>query len=188
MVSMLKKSLFILFTIFVFSSCSFEFLTETGIRFINPTYTTIDCPTEIISRAFKFAELYEKEDTVYDWGGEDPLLNVIGIDCSGLVIMCYKYAMVDTSYKLINDDMTAQNIHDYASTKKSVNTVQKGDLVFIGANDTTKKITHIGFFQKYENDTVYILDSSSGSNGVHYNTYSVDSKMIKGYGRMRVKY
>ena len=42
--------------------------------------------------------------------------------------------------------------------------------------------------KKYENDKVYILDSSSGSNGVHYNTYSVDSKMLKGYGRMRVKY
>ena len=101
--------------------------------------------------------------------------------------MCYKYAMVDTSYKLINEDMTAQNIHDYASTKKSVNSVQKGDLVFIGT-EGSKEIKHIGFFEKYENNKVYILDSSSDSNGVHYNTYPVDSKKIKGYGRMRVKY
>lgn len=182
---MKKSLLFFGLVILTLSSCSFEFLT--GIRYVTSPFTTIDCPTEIISRAFKFAELYEKEDTVYEWGGEDPLRNTIGIDCSGLVIMCYKYAMVDTEYKLLNEDMTAQNIHDYASTKKSVGTVQKGDLVFIGP-EGSKEITHIGFFQKYEDNIVYILDSSSGSNGVHYNTYSVDSKKIKGYGRMRVKY
>lgn len=182
---MKKSLLFFGLVILIFSSCSFEFLT--GIRYVTSSFTTIDCPTEIISRAFKFAELYEKEDTVYEWGGEDPLRNTIGIDCSGLVIMCYKYAMVDTEYKLLNEDMTAQNIHDYASTKKSVSSVQKGDLVFIGP-EGSKEITHIGFFQKYEDNIVYILDSSSGSNGVHYNTYSVDSKKIKGYGRMRVKY
>lgn len=182
---MKKSLLFFGLVILTLSSCSFEFLT--GIRYVTSPFTTIDCPTEIISRAFKFAELYEKEDTVYEWGGEDPLRNTIGIDCSGLVIMCYKYAMVDTEYKLLNEDMTAQNIHDYASTKKSVETVQKGDLVFIGP-EGSKEITHIGFFQKYEDNIVYILDSSSGSNGVHYNTYSVDSKKIKGYGRMRVKY
>lgn len=182
---MKKSLLFFSLVILIFSSCSFEFLT--GIRYVTSPFTTIDCPTEIISRAFKFAELYEKEDTVYEWGGEDPLRNTIGIDCSGLVIMCYKYAMVDTEYKLLNEDMTAQNIHDYASTKKSVGTVQKGDLVFIGP-EGSKEITHIGFFQKYEDNIVYILDSSSDSNGVHYNSYSVDSKKIKGYGRMRVKY
>lgn len=182
---MKKSLLFFGLVILIFSSCSFEFLT--GIRYVTSSFTTIDCPTEIISRAFKFAELYEKEDTVYEWGGEDPLRNTIGIDCSGLVIMCYKYAMVDTEYKLLNEDMTAQNIHDYASTKKSVSSVQKGDLVFIGP-EGSKEITHIGFFQKYEDNIVYILDSSSGSNGVHYNTYSVDSKKIKGYGRMKVKY
>ena len=182
---MKKSLLFFGLVILTLSSCSFEFLT--GIRYVTSSFTTIDCPTEIISRAFKFAELYEKEDTVYEWGGEDPLRNTIGIDCSGLVIMCYKYAMVDTEYKLLNEDMTAQNIHDYASTKKSVGTVQKGDLVFIGP-EGSKEITHIGFFQKYEDNIVYILDSSSDSNGVHYNTYSIDSKKIKGYGRMRVKY
>ena len=182
---MKKSLLFFGLVILTLSSCSFEFLT--GIRYVTSSFTTIDCPTEIISRAFKFAELYEKEDTVYEWGGEDPLRNTIGIDCSGLVIMCYKYAMVDTEYKLLNEDMTAQNIHDYASTKKSVGTVQKGDLVFIGP-EGSKEITHIGFFEKYEDNIVYILDSSSGSNGVHYNSYPVDSKKIKGYGRMRVKY
>ena len=185
MVLVLKKFLFILFTILTLSSCSFEFIT--GIRYLSASYTTIDCPTEIVSRAFKFAELYEKEDTVYEWGGEDPLRNTIGIDCSGLVIMCYKYAMVDTSYKLINDDMTAQNIHDYASTKKSVSSAQKGDLVFIGT-EGSKEITHIGFFEKYENNKVYFIDSSEGKNGVHYSEYQVDNKKIKGYGRMRVKY
>ena len=44
----------------------------------------IDCPAEIAQSAFEYAVLYSKADTVYDWGGQDPL-RAIKLDCSGLV-------------------------------------------------------------------------------------------------------
>ena len=78
--------------------------TSSPINYLN--YTIIDSPSEISQRAYKFAQLYEQEDTFYHWGGQEPLRSAIGIDCSGLVVMCYKYAMVDTGYKLIQEDMT----------------------------------------------------------------------------------
>ena len=95
--------------------------------------------------------------------------------------------MVDTVYELISSDMTAQNIHDRASRKITVSNARKGDLIFIGT-ENSNSVTHIGIFEKYENNNVYFIDSSEGKNGVHYSEYPVDSKKIKGYGRMRIKY
>lgn len=50
--------------------------------------TEIDCPAEIASRAFRFAELYKDSDTVYELGGQAPVRSAIAIDCSGLVQIC----------------------------------------------------------------------------------------------------
>lgn len=182
---MLKKILIAIAISLLFASCEFFLETSSPINYLN--YTIIDSPSEVAQRAYKFAQLYEQEDTVYEWGGQEPLRNAIGIDCSGLVIMCYKYAMVDTSYKLIKEDMTAQDIHDRASRKITVSNAQKGDLIFIGT-ENSNSVTHIGIFEKYENNKVYFIDSSEGKNGVHYSEYPVDSKKIKGYGVMKVKY
>ena len=182
---MLKKILFIIAISFLFFSCEFFLDTTTPINYL--TYTIIDAPDEVAQRAFKFAQLYEQEDTVYEWGGQEPLRSAIGIDCSGLVVMCYKYAMVDTVYELLSSDMTAQNIYDRASRRISVSNARKGDLIFIGTEGSSA-VTHIGLFEKYENNKVYFIDSSEGKNGVHYSEYQVDNKKIKGYGVMKVKY
>lgn len=182
---MLKKISFFIIISLLFFSC--EFLLETEIPSNYLKFTIIDSPNEIAQRAYNFAKLYSEQETIYEWGGQDPLRSAIGIDCSGLVIMCYKYAMVDTVYQLLSSDMTAQNIYDYASKKVSVSNARKGDLIFIGS-ENSKKITHIGLFEKYENDKVYFIDSSEGKNGVHHSEYSVDNKKIKAYGVMKVKY
>ena len=60
-----------------------------------------DCPDDIAQRAFRFAELYETSGAEYEFGGQSPLRSVPMIDCSGLVVMCYKYALVDTQYFLL---------------------------------------------------------------------------------------
>ena len=146
---MLKKILLVLSISLSFVSCEFILDTEFASSYLN--YTIIDAPSEVAQRAYKFAQLYEQEDTVYEWGGQEPLRNAIGIDCSGLVVMCYKYAMVDTVYELISSDMTAQNIHDRASRKITVSNARKGDLIFIGT-ENSKSVTHIGIFEKYENN------------------------------------
>ena len=182
---MLKKILFLIIISFLFFSCEFFFESEFTSSYLN--YSIIDAPDDIAQRAFKFAQLYEQEDTVYEWGGQEPLRSAIGIDCSGLVVMCYKYAMVDTVYELLSSDMTAQNIHDRASRKVTVTNARKGDLIFIGT-ESSSAITHIGLFEKYENGKVYFIDSSEGKNGVHYSSYQVDNNKIKGYGVMKVKY
>ena len=182
---MLKKILFFIIISLLFFSCELFFETEFTSNYLN--FTFIDAPDDIAQRAFKFAQLYEQEDTVYEWGGQEPLRSAIGIDCSGLVVMCYKYAMVDTVYQLISSDMTAQNIYDYASRKINYTTARKGDLIFIGSEGSSA-ITHIGLFEKYENGKVYFIDSSEGKNGVHHSEYPVDNKKIKGYGVMKVKY
>ena len=117
---MLKKIIFIIAISFLFFSCELFFETEFTSNYLN--FTFIDAPDDIAQRAFKFAQLYEQEDTVYEWGGQEPLRQAIGIDCSGLVVMCYKYAMVDTVYELLSSDMTAQNIYDYASRKVNYTT------------------------------------------------------------------
>ena len=182
---MLKKILIAIAISLLFASCEFFLETSSPINYLN--YTIIDSPSEISQRAYKFAQLYEQEDTFYHWGGQEPLRSAIGIDCSGLVVMCYKYAMVDTGYKLIQEDMTAQNIHDYASRKINYTSARKGDLIFIGT-ENSKEISHIGIFEKYENGKIYFIDSSEGKNGVHYSEYPVDTKKIKGYGVMKIKY
>ena len=79
------------------------------------TYTEIDAPAEIAERAYSFAELYEQSDTEYHLGGQDPV-RAIQKDCSGLIIMCYKYALVDTKYQLLVSDMTANYMYTNAST------------------------------------------------------------------------
>ncbi len=181
----MKKLFFALLSLFLFSSCEFFLQTDSPVNYIG--YTIIDCPDDIANRAFRFAELYSEQDTVYEWGGQDPLRSVIGIDCSGLVIMCYKYAMVDTVYELLSKDMTAQNIHDKASRKISIDKARRGDLVFIGS-EGSNAITHIALFEKYEDGKVYIIDSSSGDNGVYRNEYNANSERLKGYGIMKIKY
>src|SRR5574344_545537 len=102
----MKKYLFFILTTILFFSCQHE---------IPYNFTEIDTPAEIAQRAFNFAELYEQYETVYVLGGQDPARSAIKIDCSGLIIMCYKYALVDTKYQLLENDMTANYMYQNAS-------------------------------------------------------------------------
>ncbi|MBQ0051042.1 MAG: hypothetical protein KBT11_03140 [Treponema sp.] len=52
----------------------------------------VKCPEFIRERAFEFARLYAESETEYFYGGQEPL-RAIKIDCSGLVVMAYKYAL-----------------------------------------------------------------------------------------------
>lgn len=155
-------------------------------------YTVIDCPESVRERAFNFAMIYKESDTKYKLGGQDPCRSIM-IDCSGLVIMCYKYAMVDTNYNLLVNDMAAAYIAENASTKTE--TPIKGDLIFMGESGTDK-ITHIAIFEKEENGFIYFIDSTQKDtdgdgvddiDGVTERFYSKDDDKIKSYGIMRVK-
>jgi hypothetical protein len=157
--------------------------------------TEIDAPDEISERAYSFAELYEQSDTEYRWGGQDPL-RTIQMDCSGLIIMCYKYALVDTKYQLLVSDMTANYMYTNASTYIDKADLKKGNLIFMGEPDSDS-VTHIALFDKLENGRIYFIDSTQkdtngdGVNdidGVTYRDYSENDARFKGFGRMRLKY
>ena len=159
------------------------------------TYTEIDAPAEIAERAYRFAELYEQSDTEYELGGQDSL-RAIKIDCSGLIIMCYKYALVDTKYQLLLSDMTANYMYQNASTHIDKADLKKGNLIFMGEVNSNS-VTHIALFDKLENGRIYFIDSTQkdtngdGINdidGVTYRDYPENDSRFKAFGRMRVKY
>ena len=159
------------------------------------TYTEIDAPAEIAERAYRFAELYEQSDTEYELGGQDSL-RAIKIDCSGLIIMCYKYALVDTKYQLLVSDMTANYMYQKASTHIDKADLKKGNLIFMGEVNSNS-VTHIALFDKLENGRIYFIDSTQkdtngdGINdidGVTYRDYPENDSRVKAFGRMRVKY
>ena len=166
------------------------------------SFTEIDVPDEISERAYSFAELYEQSDTEYHLGGQDPV-RAIQIDCSGLIVMCYKYALVDTKYQLLVSDMSANYMYTNASTHIDKVDLKKGNLIFMGPTHEDDKdadeneISHIALFEKTENGRIYFIDSTKkdtdgdGINdidGVSYRDYPEDASRFKAFGRMRVKY
>ena len=149
----------------------------------------VDCPAEIAARAFRFAELYEDSETIYEWGGQSPLRSAIAIDCSGLVIMCYKYAMVDTKYSLLLSDMSAGYMYENAASIVPLEKMRKGDLIFMGEEDS-QKVTHIALFDCKEDGNVYFIDSTEKENisGVSRRSYESDDKRFKSFGVMKLQY
>ncbi|MDY6397781.1 MAG: NlpC/P60 family protein [Treponema sp.] len=159
------------------------------------SFTEIDVPDEISERAYSFAELYEQSDTEYHLGGQDPV-RAIQIDCSGLIIMCYKYALVDTKYQLLVSDMAVDYLFHNASTHIARTDLKKGNLIFMGKAERPE-VTHIALFEKRENGRIYFIDSTQkdtngdGINdidGVTYRDYAEDDSRFKAFGRMKVKY
>lgn len=175
------KKLFLLFiATSIFASCK-NFCGGGG-----DDFTVIDAPAEIADRAFSFAKLYEESETSYDWGAQDPVRS-IKIDCSGLVVMCYKYALVDTKYQLLVSDMTSDYIYRNASSRIDKSQLRKGDLIFMGENN---KVSHIAIFEKLENGNIYFIDSTEKDNinGVTRRFYNEDDEKFIAYGIMRIKY
>ena len=148
----------------------------------------VDCPMEIAARAFRFAELYEDSDTIYELGGQSPVRS-IAIDCSGLVIMCYKYAMVDTKYSLLLPDMSANYMYENIASIVPLEKMRKGDLVFMGEADSPK-VTHIALFDCKEDGNVYFIDSTEKENisGVSRRFYESNDKRFKSFGVMKLQY
>lgn len=148
----------------------------------------VDCPAEIAERAFRFAELYKDSETIYEWGGQSPLRS-IAIDCSGLVIMCYKYAMVDTKYSLLLSDMSANYMYENAASIIPLKKMRRGDLIFMGEEDSPK-VTHIALFDCEKDGNVYFIDSTEKENisGVSRRFYKSGDKRFKAFGVMRVEY
>jgi len=186
---MKKKIGFVLFSLFclflVFACDNFNFSINFDISdWLEENSSSGEIPEDIKDRVVYYARKYEEADTYYKYGGQDPL-RAIGIDCSGLVVMCYKYALEGTGYTLIKSDMNTTYMKDYASDVTY--NPEPGDLVFMG-DANSSKINHVGIFVKKIGSEVYFIDSSSsGSTGVYERHYSEFDKKIKSYGVMKLK-
>ena len=200
------KAKFFLFSalcLIIFSSCTItvDFEDETGtfsayVSAYSPYVTDgsygsnqsniTNCPSPIAKSAFEYAKLYAASDTVYKLGAQDPLRS-IQIDCSGLIIMCYKYALKNTGYSLVQSDMSSSYMYEHASIRTT--TPRRGDLIFMGDSNSSK-ITHVAIFDRFEGDQVYFIDSTSvgRTTGVSERHYSRNDKRIKSYGIMKLKY
>lgn len=126
---------------------------------------------------------YCNEDTKYVYGAQDPIPRVLKVDCSGMVINCYKYAVEGTKYKLPFDDETAATLHSTFSIHTT--TPQPGDMIFMG-DANSSKINHIGIFVKKSGNTIYFIDATEGK-GVSQRSYDKSNSKIKGYGQIKLE-
>lgn len=148
-------------------------------------------PDDIKERVVYFAKKYTEADTEYEWGGNDAL-RAIKIDCSGLVVMCYKYALVHTEYELPFWDSTVNDMH--TNWTIATQNPSPGDLIFMGdANSNT--LTHMAIFIKQEDGNIYFIDSTQKDfngeeyiiNGATERQYSEGDPRFKSYGVMLVR-
>ena len=147
-----------------------------------PTVTPdSDSIEQIQSRALEYAKRYCNEDTKYVYGAQDPIPRVLKVDCSGMVINCYKYGIKGTNYKLLFDDTTSSDLHS-KFTNHTTNP-KPGDLIFMGDKNSST-INHVGIFVKFDNEYVHFIDATEGI-GVSKRKYEKSNKKIKGYGEMK---
>ena len=85
--------------------------------------------TEIGSKVVSYAYQYVNANTKYVWGGRDPLhKEIVNIDCSGLVVQCYRYAIADNiKYDLLFRDANVQDMFKYYSV--FTDTLSAGDIM-----------------------------------------------------------
>ncbi|MGN0717142.1 MULTISPECIES: NlpC/P60 family protein [Treponema] len=173
--SILKTAAVLIFAL-TFSSCKNE---------ENSPDTITDCPESIAQKAYEYAVKYKDSDTIYEWGGQDAL-RAIKIDCSGLVVRCYQYAVQDTKFLLCFDDCTSYGMLNYSTPTSKPRT---GDLIFMGEADS-EQITHIALYNKEEDGEIYFIDSTSNETvcGVSERHYPRDSKKFKSFGIMHLKF
>ena len=142
------------------------------------------CPSQIAASAFEYAKKYAAADTQYKFGAQDPL-RAIQVDCSGLVIRCYRYALQNTNYSLVQNDMSSLYMYQHASIP--TNSPRRGDLVFMKYD--TANVSHVGIFDRFEGNQVYFIDAIDQGKGkaVTERHYAKTDAKIVGYGIMKVK-
>ncbi len=171
---------FIFLSIFLFSSCSQQ-APQTE-QFITEEWA-------VREKAYQTALLYLEEDTEYEWGGQDPL-RTIKIDCSGLVVMCYTYAVENSVFYLPFSDAASYDL--YQKYSYPVEKPERGDVVFMG-NTQTSEVSHIAVFEKEENGLFWFIDSTlkdsdrdgiNDINGVTRRSYDKQGSPIISFGRI----
>lgn len=151
--------------------------------------------TEIGSKVVSYAYKYVNANTKYVWGGRDPLhKGIVNIDCSGLVVQCYRYAIADNiKYDLLFCDANVRDMFKYYSV--FTDTLSEGDIIFMGEEDNNDTPTHIGIYIKTIDNNIYFIDATQKKdedgniiiNGVSERFYNKYDKRFKRFAKMKLK-
>ena len=144
-------------------------------------------PVSIGEKVLEAAREYTKLDTQYVVGGQD-MSRSIQIDCSGLVINCYKEALMGTNYSLPFKDTTAYNL--YVKYSDPTGDPKPGDLIFMSYS-SWGNIDHVGIFECFKGDDVYFIDATlnkynKNGKSVNRRSYPINDNRVISYGKMRL--
>jgi hypothetical protein len=145
----------------------------------------VECPPEIVEKALLYAIEYSQVETEYEYGGQD-YLRSIKIDCSGLIVNCYNYALKGTDYILPFQDSAVINFYQKLTIK--TDNPRPGDLIFMGEDRDYP--THMSIFVRKENDCIYFIDSTykpeDGVDGVSERYYHENDSRFLSLGILLV--
>jgi len=146
----------------------------------------IECPDQIAFNALLYAKEYADENTQYQWGGRDPLPRSILIDCSGLIVKCYQYAIENTTFNLPFQDATVFTLFNQWTIETE--NPRQGDLIFMG--DDKSNPTHISIFVKDDGINIYFIDATlkleNDINGVSERYYPKDDYKFLSFGKLLI--
>jgi len=179
----IKNKNFSLFFIIVLLACSCA-TSNSGVL-----YSVSECPSNIRERVVFYAEEYARKDTLFKLGSRDLLEKegILEIDCSGLIVRVYQYAVKNTKYSLLFEDTNVSSFYSYFTIP--VATPTPGDLIFMGTN--TVYPTHISIFIKMDNENIYFIDSTykedEGIDGVTLRYYKKDDPKFLQFARLLIR-
>ncbi|QQO10211.1 NlpC/P60 family protein [Breznakiella homolactica] len=142
-----------------------------------------EVPDFIAEDALSYAYMYVNSDTEYEYGGQD-FLRAIKIDCSGLVVNCYVYAVEGTEFIVPFSD--AAVTHFYTNWTVSTADPRPGDILFMG--DDYSQPSHMGLFVKEDNGNIYFIDSTfkpeNNIDGVTERFYPKNDRRFLSFGKL----
>ncbi|MDR1908587.1 MAG: C40 family peptidase [Spirochaetaceae bacterium] len=144
------------------------------------------CPEDVALRAENGARLYCAADTRYLWGGQDRLgaAGPLKIDCSGLVVNCFRTAAYEAGYELPFADASVGEFLERYSVP--IRSPRPGDVVFMGA--PRQSPTHMGIFVGRDAHQIWFIDSTikpeEQIDGVSLRSYPEDDPRLLSFGRL----
>ncbi|MDR1023833.1 MAG: C40 family peptidase [Prevotellaceae bacterium] len=148
-------------------------------------YTLVERPPEIAEAALQYALQYAAANTSYHYGGQD-LLKSIRVDCSGLIVNCYLYAVAGTPYALPFQDAAVADFFTRWTVKTSE--PERGDLIFMG--DNPLQPTHAALFVKNDSGYTHFIDATLKPeemiDGVTCRKYKIDNDVFLSFGKLKL--
>lgn len=129
----------------LFTACTVHYQTQ-----------LFEADDETAAQALYYAQEYASLVTEYAWGGQALLdANSIYIDCSGLVLNCYRYALANTDYGLPFADAAVIDFYDLWT--EPCDQPRPGDIIFMGE---TLPPSHMSIFKEQTDGRIYFIDST----------------------------